>query len=308
MTPAHFLRVGNDTLHMATDHAFYARPATFYRVYEGMFAAVQGTYLRAGGVYFPLDYENLVQAYRLDAVNNAHVRMVKRHPTLAYRFTRINLGPGPVQALVYPTSVHNKDTEKLIQNIERHLRAKLPIDNGIYTNKNRGNRPFFSEKFHLVHALNRVRIADFAAPTVGVLWRRRPAAAAGSCPRPSPYAALLQAWWDALAKEAPEGMCLPRARSRPRTRAPRKRRQDICPRATPDDALLKAWRDALATKSEGVCKNRSGKTTAQLAQETMRQKSARVTLADRRRHADRIAAKAALYARGARIRNSAKGR
>ena len=70
----------------------------------------------------------------------------------------------------------------------------------------------------------------------------------------------------------------------------------------------KSEKDALAKKSEGVCKNRLGKTTAQLAQETMRQQSARVTLADKRRHADRVAAKANLYARGARIRNSAKGR
>jgi hypothetical protein len=311
MTPAHFARVGTDTLHMATDHAFYARPATFYRVYEGMFAAVQDTYLRAGGVYFPLDYENLVQAYRLDAVNNAHVRMVKRHPTLAYRFTRINLGPGPVQGLVYPTSIYNKDTEKLIENIERHLRAKLPIDNGRYTNKNRGNKPFFSEKFHLVHALTppvRARIADFAAPTVGVLWRQRPAAAAsGSCPRPPDDDALLRAWRDALADLPEDTSERPMPRTPPQTR-PHKRRQDICPRATADDALLQAWRDALAKKSEGVCKNRRGKSTTQLAQETMRQKSARVTLADRRRHADRVAAKAALYARGARIRNSAKGR
>ena len=98
------------------------------------------------------------------------------------------------------------------------------------------------------------------------------------------------------------------SQTRPNKRRENKRRQDVCPRATPYDALLDAWRDALAQKvPEGVCKNRLGKTTAQLAQETMRQKSARVTLADKRRHADRVAAKANLHARGARIRREATG-
>ena len=312
MTPAH-LRVGDDALHAAIDHGFYARPATFYRVYEDMFAAARGPYSDQGHAYFPLDYENLVRAYRLDAANAAHARLVTRHPTLAYRYKRVNVVKAAA-FLVYPTSVYNRDTDKLIRNIERHLRANLTIDNGIYTNKNRGNRVFSSEKFHLVHALAKgARFADFAAPTVGVLLRPRPAAAPGSCPRPTPHDALLQIWRDALA-DPPEDMSeRPRekrtpSQTRSNTRRENKRWQDVCLRATPYDALLDAWRDALAQKVEGVCKNRLGKTTAQLAQETMRQQSARVTLADKRRHADRVAAKAALYARGARIRNSAKGR
>ena len=311
MTPAH-LRVGDDALHAAIDHGFYARPATFYRVYEDMFAAARGPYSDQGHAYFPLDYENLVRAYRLDAANAAHARLVTRHPTLAYRYKRVNVVKAAA-FLVYPTSVYNRDTDKLIRNIERHLRANLTIDNGIYTNKNRGNRVFSSEKFHLVHALAKgARFADFAAPTVGVLLRPRPAAAPGSCPRPTPHDALLQIWRDALA-DPPEDMSeRPRekrtpSQTRSNTRRENKRRQDVCLRATPYDALLDAWRDALAQKVEGVCKNRLGKTTAQLAQETMRQQSARVTLADKRRHADRVAAKANLYARGARIRTEATG-
>ena len=312
MTPAH-LRVGDDALHAAIDHGFYARPATFYRVYEDMFAAARGPYSDQGHAYFPLDYENLVRAYRLDAANAAHARLVTRHPTLAYRYKRVNVVKAAA-FLVYPTSVYNRDTDKLIRNIERHLRANLTIDNGIYTNKNRGNRVFSSEKFHLVHALARgARFADFAAPTVGVLLRPRPAAAPGSCPRPTPHDALLQIWRDALA-DPPEDMSeRPRekrrtpSQTRSNTRRENKRWQDVCLRATPYDALLDAWRDALAQKVEGVCKNRLGKTTAQLAQETMRQQSARVTLADKRRHADRVAAKANLYARGARIRTEATG-
>ena len=237
MTPAHF-SVGDDALHAAIDHGFYARPATFYRVYEDMFAAARGPYLDQGHAYFPLDYENLVRAYRLDAANAAHVRMVKQHPTLAYRYKRVNV----VEAagfLVYPTSVYNKDRDKLIQNIERHLRAKLPIDNGIYTNKHRGNRPFSSEKFHMVHALARApRFADFAAPTVGVLVRPRPAAAPGSCPRPT-HDALLQAWRDALADPPEDTSERPRekrrrtpSQTRPNKRRENKRRQDVCPRKT----------------------------------------------------------------------------
>ena len=164
----------------------------------------------------------------------------------------------------------------------------------------------------MVHALARApRFADFTAPTVGVLLRPRPAAAPGSCPRPT-QDALLQAWRDALADPPEDTSERPRekrrpSQTRPNKRRENKRRKDVCPRAT-DDALLDAWRDALAQKvPEGVCKNRLGKTTAQLAQETMRQKSARVTLADKRRHADRVAAKANLYARGARIRTEATG-
>ncbi len=357
MTPAH-LSVGDDALHAAIDHGFYARPATFYRVYEDMFAAARGPYLDQGHAYFPLDYENLVRAYRLDAANAAHVRMVKRHPTLAYRYKRVNVVEA-ASFLVYPTSVYNRDTDKLIRNIERHLRANLTIDNGIYTNKNRGNRVFSSEKFHMVHALSRARFADFAAPTVGVLLGNRPTPK--TCPRPTPHAALLQAWWDALAKEESEDMCFPPARS-PRPRAPRKRKQDSCPRptpndallrtwrnaladlpddmserprekrrrtppqtrpnkrrenkrrqdvyprATPDDALLDAWRDALAQKvPEGVCKHPRPKSAARLAQETIHRKFGRADLADKRRHADRVAAKANLYARGARIRTEATG-
>ena len=307
MTPAH-LRVGDDALHAAIDHGFYARPATFYRVYEDMFAAARGPYSDQGHAYFPLDYENLVRAYRLDAANAAHARLVTRHPTLAYRYKRVNVVKAAA-FLVYPTSVYNRDTDKLIRNIERHLRANLTIDNGIYTNKNRGNRVFSSEKFHMVHALSRARFADFAAPTVGA------AAAAGGgarFPRPT-HDALLQIWRDALA-DPPEDMSeRPRekrrtpSQTRSNTRRENKRWQDVCLRATPYDALLDAWRDALAQKVEGVCKNRLGKTTAQLAQETMRQQSARVTLADKRRHADRVAAKANLYARGARIRTEATG-
>ena len=186
MTPAH-LRVGDDALHAAIDHGFYARPATFYRVYEDMFAAARGPYSDQGHAYFPLDYENLVRAYRLDAVNDAHVRMLKRHPTPTYRYRRVNVVKAAA-FLVYPTSVYNRDTDKLIRNIERHLRANLTIDNGIYTNKNRGNRVFSSEKFHLVHALAKgARFADFAAPTVGVLLGNRPAPK--TCPRPTPHAA-----------------------------------------------------------------------------------------------------------------------
>ena len=133
----------------------------------------------------------------------------------------------------------------------------------------------------------------------------------GSCPRPAPDDALLRAWRDALADRPEDTSERPREKRRrtpPQTR-PNRRRQDICPRAT-DDALLQAWRDALTKKSEGegVCKIRRGKSTARIAQETIHQKFGRVALADKRRHADRVAAKAALYARGARIRNSAKGR
>ena len=132
----------------------------------------------------------------------------------------------------------------------------------------------------------------------------------GSCARPTPDDALLRTWRNALA-DLPDDMSeRPREKRRrtpPQTRLNR-RRQDICPRAT-DDALLQAWRDALAQKvPEGVCKHRRPKSTARLAQETIHQKFGRVALADKRRHADRVAAKAALYARGARIRNSAKGR
>ena len=161
----------------------------------------------------------------------------------------------------------------------------------------------------MVHALARApRFADFAAPTVGVLVRPRPAAAPGSCPRPTDDA-LLQAWRDALA-DPPEDTSerpMPRRRTPPQTR-PHKRRQDVCPRATADDALLDAWRDALAQKvPEGVCKHPRPKSAARLAQETIHRKFGRADLADKRRHADRVAAKANLYARGARIRTEAAG-
>ena len=135
----------------------------------------------------------------------------------------------------------------------------------------------------------------------------------GSCARPTPDDALLRAWRDALADRPEDTSERPREKRRrtpPQTR-PNRRRQDICPRAAPaDDALLQAWRDALTKKSEGegVCKNRRGKSTARIAQEKIHQKFGRVALADKRRHADRVAAKANLYARGARIRDSAKGR
>ena len=126
------------------------------------------------------------------------------------------------------------------------------------------------------------------------------------CPRPTPDDALLRTWRNALA-DLPDDMSeRPREKRRAR-RTPNKRRQDICPLETPYDALLQAWRDALTKKSEGVCKHRNGKSTARLAQETIHQKFGRVALADKRRHADRVAAKANLHARGARIRREATG-
>jgi len=311
LTAAHFSHVHGEFLHMNSDISFYARAATFFYVYESMFDDVRGKYLRAGHVYFDLDYENLVAAYGIDAVNKQHVH-TKRHPTIRYRFTRINLAIAARQ-LVYPTSVYHRSTKVLIENIESHLRAGLPIDTGKYTNRNLGDNTFASEKFHLVHAINRAPIADFAAPTVGVLLRPRPAAAPGSCPRPT-HDALLQAWRDALADPPEDTSERPRekrrrtpSQTRPNKRRENKRRQDVCPRAT-DDALLDAWRDALAQKvPEGVCKHRRPKSTARLAQETIHQKFGRVALADKRRHADRVAAKANLYARGARIRTEAAG-
>ena len=131
----------------------------------------------------------------------------------------------------------------------------------------------------------------------------------GSCARPTPDDALLRAWRDALADRPEDTSERPREKRRrtpPQTRLNR-RRQDICPRAT-DDALLQAWRDALAPKvPEGVCKHRRPKSTARLAQETIHQKFGRVALANKRRHADRVAAKANLHARGARIRREATG-
>ena len=311
LTAAHFSHVHGEFLHMNSDISFYARAATFFYVYESMFDDVRGKYLRAGHVYFDLDYENLVAAYGIDAVNKQHVH-TKRHPTIRYRFTRINLAIAARQ-LVYPTSVYHRSTKVLIENIESHLRAGLPIDNGKYTNRNLGDNTFASEKFHLVHAINRAPIADFAAPTVGVLLRPRPAAAPGSCPRPTAHDALLQAWRDALADPPEDTSERPRekrrtpSQTRPNKRRENKRRQDVCPRATPD-ALLDAWRDALAQKiPEGVCKNRRPKSAARLAQETSHRKFGRADLADKRRHADRVAAKANLYARGARIRTEATG-
>ena len=312
LTAAHFSHVHGEFLHMNSDISFYARAATFLYVYESMFDDVRGKYLRAGHVYFDLDYENLVAAYGIDAVNKQHVH-TKRHPTIRYRFTRINLAIAARQ-LVYPTSVYHRSTKVLIENIESHLRAGLPIDNGKYTNRNLGDNTFASEKFHLVHAINRAPIADFAAPTVGVLLQPRPAAAPGSCPRPTQHDALLQAWRDALADPPEDTSERPRekrrtpSQTRPNKRRENKRRQDVCPRATPDDALLDAWRDALAQKvPEGVCKNRRPKSAARLAQETIHRKFGRADLADKRRHADRVAAKANLYARGARIRREATG-
>ena len=122
----------------------------------------------------------------------------------------------------------------------------------------------------------------------------------GSCARPTPDDALLRAWRDALADRPEDTSERPREKRRrtpPQTRLNR-RRQDICPLETPYDALLQAWRDALTKKSEGegVCKNRRGKSTARIAQEKIHQKFGRVALADKRRHADRVAAKANLYA------------
>ena len=217
LTAAHFSHVHGEFLHMNSDISFYARAATFFYVYESMFDDVRGKYLRAGHVYFDLDYENLVAAYGIDAVNKQHVH-TKRHPTIRYRFTRINLAIAARQ-LVYPTSVYHRSTKVLIENIESHLRAGLPIDNGKYTNRNLGDNTFASEKFHLVHAINRAPIADFAAPTVGVLLRPRPAAAPGSCPRPTQHDALLQAWRDALADP-------PRRRPSDRGRSGRHPRRD----------------------------------------------------------------------------------
>ena len=216
LTAAHFSHVHGEFLHMNSDISFYARAATFFYVYESMFDDVRGKYLRAGHVYFDLDYENLVAAYGIDAVNKQHVH-TKRHPTIRYRFTRINLAIAARQ-LVYPTSVYHRSTKVLIENIESHLRAGLPIDNGKYTNRNLGDNTFASEKFHLVHAINRAPIADFAAPTVGVLSLPRPAAAPGSCPRPT-HDALLQAWRDALADP-------PRRRPSDRGRSGRHPRRD----------------------------------------------------------------------------------
>ena len=126
------------------------------------------------------------------------------------------------------------------------------------------------------------------------------------CPRPTADA-LLQAWQDALADLPADMSERPREKRRAR-RTPNKRRQDICPLETPYDALLNAWRDALAQKVPGgVCKHPRPKSAARLAQETIHRKFGRADLTDKRRHADRVAAKANLHARGARIRREATG-
>jgi len=119
------------------------------------------------------------------------------------------------------------------------------------------------------------------------------------CKRETPDEALLRAWRAALAK-VPEDMS---ERPPPRTpRAPNQPGQGYCPRPkqkptpTPYDALLKEWRDVLiAAVPKDMCKPKS------------LPPSKPKPFADQMRRARRVAAKAELYARGARIRKGATG-
>ena len=128
-------------------------------------------------------------------------------------------------------------------------------------------------------------------PTVGAL---------PMCKRAPPDDVLLRAWRAALA-DLPEDTS---ARPQPRTpRAPNQPGQGYCPRPkqkptpTPYDALLKEWRDVLvAAVPKDMCKPKSLPPTPKPK-----------PFADQMRRTRQLEAKAALYARGARIRNGATG-
>ena len=109
---------------------------------------------------------------------------------------------------------------------------------------------------------------------------------------------MLRAWRADLAK-VPEDMS---ERPPPRTaRAPTQPGQGYCPRPkqkptpTPYDALLKEWRDVAAAVPKDMCKPKS------------RPPPKPKPFADQMRRARRVAAKAELFARGARIRKGATG-
>ena len=139
------------------------------------------------------------------------------------------------------------------------------------------------------------------ASTELLRWPRRdPLVSYPSCARETPDDALLRAWRAALA-DLPEDTS---ARPQPRTpRAPNQPGQGYCPRPkqkptpTPYDALLKEWRDVLvAAVPKDMCKPKSLPPTPKPK-----------PFADQMRRARQVEAKAALYARGARIRNGATG-
>ena len=138
------------------------------------------------------------------------------------------------------------------------------------------------------------------ASTELLRWPRRdPLVSYPSCARETPDDALLRAWRADLAK-VPEDMS---ERPPPRTpRAPNQPGQGYCPRPkqkptpTPYDALLKEWRDVLvAAVPKDMCKPKSLPPPKPKP------------FADQMRRARQVEAKAALYARGARIRNGATG-
>ena len=135
------------------------------------------------------------------------------------------------------------------------------------------------------------------ASTELLRWPRRdPLVSYPSCAR-EPDDALLRAWRADLAK-VPEDMT---ERPPPRTpRAPNQPGQGYCPRPkqkptpTPYDALLKEWQDVLlGAVPKDMCKPKSLPPPKPKP------------FADQMRRVRRVEAKAALYARGARIRNGA---
>ena len=138
------------------------------------------------------------------------------------------------------------------------------------------------------------------ASTELLRWPRRdPLVSYPSCARETPEEALLRAWRADLAK-VPEDMS---ERPPPRAlRAPSQPGQGYCPRPkqkptpTPYDALLKEWQDVLlGAVPMDMCKPKS------LPPHKPK------PFADQMQRARRVAAKAELYARGARIRKGATG-
>ena len=309
MTPAHFRAWATTELHMATDHAFYARTAMRLPRLRGDVRRRAGRHLRRRAASTsPSGRGRTWIASRTATPGRVeHCRQGRGHAD-ARQIHAHQFGARGRRRPPRPAKERKTDPK-----YRAPPPGQAPIDNAMYTTRESRNRPFFSEKFHLVRDTPVAHRSRTSPRRRSARRRQRPAPAASMAalararPTPTTRCCAPGGTPSPTAPRRPADPSSARADATSQTRPQLKRRKI----SSAGDAVRRATASMAGRagrRSDGVCKNRTGKVDDPARPGDDAPEVRPRGLADKRRHADRVAAKAALYARGARIRNSAKGR
>jgi len=168
LTHAGLEDIPNGCFQMNSDHSFYARRATFFEALDDFYATLMTKYAYQAETYFDLNWENLKQSCN-NTLPPSKMPVADRYELSRYRHIRRDIQV-PLQWLVYPVSIYDRNVQTLAANIQT-ISGKPDMSQGI-TNKGMGNTVFSSEKFFLLHVINKFPVCRNKLPVIGVSQRR----------------------------------------------------------------------------------------------------------------------------------------